>query len=156
MITFLFFVKFVIVLLLIMLIFCCNNNFNLILVTAIDGHVYMIDMLLGNVAMTMKNVEKKPIRAIQWHPTNELQYVTGSDRGNICLWDIRYQQKHIYRFCNDSSFLQTTSHIHPVIGLKFYNNGNSVISIDNEGCIKTWYIIHSSLLKLFILFLIHL
>ncbi|XP_022180525.1 DNA excision repair protein ERCC-8-like [Myzus persicae] len=107
-------------------------------VTGIEGHVFMIDMLHGIVVMTMRNIEKKPIRAIHWHPTNELQYVTGNDNGNIYLWDIRFQRDFVFKFKNEDSFSVSTSHSNPVIGLRFYNDGNSVISVDNKGGIKTW------------------
>jgi len=107
-------------------------------VTGIEGHVFMIDMLHGIVVMTMRNIEKKPIRAIHWHPTNELQYVTGNDNGNIYLWDIRFQRNCVFKFKNEDSFSISTSHTNPVIGLRFYNDGNSVISVDNKGGIKTW------------------
>lgn len=110
----------------------------LFLVTGVEGHVFMIDMMHGIVVMTMRNIEKKPIRAIHWHPTNELQYVTGNDNGNIYLWDIRFQRDFVFKFKNEDSFSVSTSHTNPVIGLRFYNDGNSVISVDNKGCIKTW------------------
>lgn len=98
----------------------------------------MIDMHRGIVIMTMRNIENIPIRAIHWHPTNELHYATGNDNGNIYLWDLRFQKDFVLKFSNDDSFSKTTSHSHPVIGLRFYNDGNSVISVDNKGSIKTW------------------
>lgn len=98
----------------------------------------MIDMRYGVVVMTMPNVEKAPIRAIKWSPTNERQYITGNDNGNICLWDIRFRRNFICKFNNDDSFVKTASHSHPVIGLSFYNNGNSILSVDYKGTIKTW------------------
>lgn len=109
----------------------------LILVAGIEGHVFMIDMLSGIVVTTMRNVENRPITAIHWHPTNELQYATGNDNGNICLWDIRFQKNFVLKFNNDT-FSKTTSHPNPVIGLRFYNNGNSIISVDKKGGIRTW------------------
>jgi len=107
-------------------------------VAGAEGHVFMIDMLHGIVVMTMKNIEKSPIKAIYWHPTNDLQYVTGNDNGNIYLWDIRFQRDFVLKFKNEDSFSVSTSHSSPVIGLRFYNDGNSIISVDNKGCIKTW------------------
>jgi WD40 repeat protein len=98
----------------------------------------MIDMLRGIVVMTMKNVENRPITTIQWHPTNELQYITGNDNGNILLWDLRFQNNFVLKYNDDDSFSKTTSHPNPVIGLRFYNNGNSIISVDNMGGIRTW------------------
>lgn len=98
----------------------------------------MIDMRNGVVVMTLPNVEKSPIRAINWHPTNELQYVTGNDNGNICLWDIRFQKKFVCKFNDDDSFVQTSSHFYPITGLSFYKNGNSILSVDHKGAIKTW------------------
>jgi WD40 repeat protein len=107
-------------------------------VTGIEGHVFMIDMLHGIVVMTMKNVENQPIRAISWHPTNELQYITGNDNGNIYLWDIRYQLNFVLKFQRDDSGAPISSLTNPVIGLRFYNDGNGVISVDKSGGIKTW------------------
>lgn len=92
----------------------------------------------GIVVMTTNNVEKIPIRAICWHPTNELHYITGNDKGNIYLWDIRIQKKWILKFKNYESYELAPSHPHPVVGIRFFNNGNNILSIDKEGGIKTW------------------
>lgn len=110
----------------------------LISVAGVEGHVFMIDLLLGTVVMTMRNIENMPIRAIHWHPTNEFQYVTGNDNGNMYLWDLRFQNHCVFKFKNDYSFSHTISHSNPVIGLHFYNDGNGIISVDNMGGIKTW------------------
>lgn len=101
------------------------------------GHVFIIDILHGIVVMTMNNIEKSAIRTIQWHPTNEKQYVTGNDNGNIFLWDIRYQMKYVLKFQRDNSGL-ISSHDKAVIGLRFYNYGNNIMSVDHKGGIKTW------------------
>lgn len=95
----------------------------------------MIDMHHGICVMTMQNVETKAVRAIHWHPTNEFQFITGDDNGNIHLWDIRIQRHFVKRFCMSGSF---SCHSSPVIGIRFYNYGNSVISVDKMGEIKTW------------------
>lgn len=95
-------------------------------------------MLRGIVVMSIQNIEKAPTRAICWHPHNELQYVTGNDNGNINLWDIRFQKKYICKFSTINSFNKLNSHSNPVIGLRFYNNGQSVVSVDSRGIIKTW------------------
>lgn len=95
-------------------------------------------MLRGIVVMTINNVEKVPIRAICWHPYNQLQYVTGNNNGNIHLWDIRFQKSYICKFSINNSFTKLNSHSNPVIGLRFYNNDHSVVSVDGRGIIKTW------------------
>ncbi|XP_025198046.1 DNA excision repair protein ERCC-8-like [Melanaphis sacchari] len=110
----------------------------LVAVTGIEGHVFLIDMFHGIVVMTMKNIENKPIRTISWHPLNELQYVTGNDNGNIYLWDIRYQLNYVLKFQRDDSGAPVSSLTNPVIGLRFYNYGNDIISVDSIGGINTW------------------
>lgn len=92
----------------------------------------------GTIVMTLKNIEKIPMRAICWHLNNELQYITGNDNGNIYLWDIRFQKKIILKYTEDSSFSKKSSHSNSVIALHMYNDGNSIISVDNKGVIKTW------------------
>lgn len=98
----------------------------------------MIDMHHGIVVMTKKPIDKTPIRAIHWHPTNELQYIVGNDNGNIYLWDTRFQKDYVTKFCKYGSFGNTPSHSNAVIGANFYDNGNSVISVDKKGEINTW------------------
>ncbi|VVC34426.1 WD40/YVTN repeat-like-containing domain,WD40-repeat-containing domain,WD40 repeat [Cinara cedri] len=107
-------------------------------VTGVEGHVYIIDMRHGIVVMTINNIEKTPTRAICWHPTNELQYITGNDKGNVYLWDTRIQKKWISKFHSQGSYSSAPSHSFPVVGIRFFNNGNSIMTIDKEGGIKTW------------------
>lgn len=97
----------------------------------------MIDLRHGIIVSTMKNIESSPIRAIDWHPYNELKYITGNNNGNIFLWDIRFQKRTVFKFSNENASL-STSHFHPVIGVRFYNDGNNVMSVDEDGYIKTW------------------
>lgn len=101
------------------------------------GHVFIIDILHGIVVMTMNNIEKSAIRTIQWHPTNEKQYVTGNNNGNIFLWDIRYQMKCVLKFQRDNSGLMSSLD-KAALGLCFYNYGNNIMSVDYKGGIKTW------------------
>lgn len=115
-----------------------TKYFFIFLATGIKGHVFVIDMRHAVVVMTMPNVEKSPIRAIKWHPTNEFQYVIGNDLGNICVWDIRFRKNYIRKFRNNDPFVQATSHSHPVASLSFYNNDHRILSIDLNGTIKAW------------------
>ncbi|XP_027850805.1 DNA excision repair protein ERCC-8-like isoform X2 [Aphis gossypii] len=114
-----------------------NSTHKYVAVSGATGHVFIIDMLHGIVVMTMNNIEKSAIRTIQWHPTNEKQYVTGNDSGNIFLWDIRYQMKYVLKFQRDNSGL-ISSLDKAALGLRFYNCGNNIISVDYKGSIKTW------------------
>lgn len=98
----------------------------------------MIDMRYGIVVMTMNNFEKSPARAIQWHPSNELHYATGNCYGNVCLWDIRFPKKYFVKLSESDSFSNIPSHSQTIMGLRFYNNGNRIISVDKNGTIKTW------------------
>lgn len=92
----------------------------------------------GIVITTIKNVEESPIKSIHWNPLNEMQYVTGNDNGNIYLWDIRFQKKCIIKFNNDMSCSYVASHYSNVVAVRFYNNGNNIVSVDLKGGIKTW------------------
>lgn len=114
-----------------------HSTHKYVAVSGVAGHVFIIDMLHGIVVMTMKNIEKSETRTIQWHPTNEKQYVTGNDNGNIFLWDIRYQMKYVLKFQRDNSGL-ISSLDKAVLGLRFYNNGNNIMSVGHKGGIKTW------------------
>lgn len=107
------------------------------LVTGAEGHVFLIDMLRGTVVLTIPSVEKSSARAICWNPNHELEYITGNNNGNIYLWDVRFHKNCVRKF-NINSFSKLNSHSNPVIGLRFYNYGNSVVSVDSEGIIKTW------------------
>lgn len=108
-----------------------------VVVTGTKGDVFMIDMHNGSIT-SMNNTEKRPVRAIDWHPSNEVYYATGNDNGSIFLWDVRFQSKFVIKFNQGDSFLKTTNHSRPIIGLRFYNNGNRIISVDHLGGIKTW------------------
>ncbi|XP_050439435.1 DNA excision repair protein ERCC-8-like [Adelges cooleyi] len=103
-----------------------------------EGNVFILDIRVGNIVLTSHAVERNPIRALHWHPNNDLQYATGNDNGNIFLWDTRFQKKALLKFCGNESFNQVSSHEQPVAGLRFYNNGTSIVSIDNEGTVKSW------------------
>lgn len=92
----------------------------------------------GIVVLTMKNVEKTPMRAICWHPTKESYYATGNENGNIYLWDLRFQKQFISKLSENNNFSKKSSHPSSVIGLNFYNDGNSIISVDDQGGIKSW------------------
>lgn len=107
------------------------------LVTGIEGNVFLVDMLRGTVVLTIPSVEKASVRAICWNPNYELLYVTGNKNGNIYLWDVRFHKNYVRKF-NTNSFSKLNSHSDPVIGLRFYNNGNSVVSVDSRGNIQTW------------------
>lgn len=96
----------------------------------------MIDMSSASIT-SMNNSEKSPVRAIDWHTSNEVYFATGNDNGSICLWDIRFQSKCVIKFNQGDSFSKT-SYSHPIIGLRFYNNGNRIISVNQLGSIKTW------------------
>ncbi|XP_050530924.1 DNA excision repair protein ERCC-8-like [Daktulosphaira vitifoliae] len=115
-----------------------HSSHDYVAVSGKEGNVFIIDLRVGNVVMTSQAVEQKPIRALHWHPSNELIYATGNENGNIFLWDIRFQKEILLKFCSDQSFSQVPSHQQPVAGLRFYNNGVSIISIDNKGTIKSW------------------
>lgn len=109
-----------------------------ILVAGSDGNLLIVDMLVGGVTKTKNNIEKSPIRAIRWRPLHEFNYATGNNNGNMFLWDTRFEKKPIFKFRQDSSFSKSTSHSHPIIGLRFYSNGSKIISVDSQGGIKTW------------------
>lgn len=107
--------------------------------TGSEGHMFIIDMKYGIVVMTINNIEKCPVKTIDWNPLNEVQFITGNNNGNILLWDTRFQNKYVSRFNNtNESFAYATSHDSPVIGLRFYNDGNNIISVDVNGGIKSW------------------
>lgn len=95
----------------------------------------MIDMHHGICVMTMRSVENKAIKAIHWHPSNEFQFIIGNDNGNIFLCDIRFQRDFVKKFCTSETY---NSHSYPIVGIRFYNYGNNVISVDRMGEIKTW------------------
>jgi len=113
-------------------------KFILFSATGKEGHIFIIDMNHGIVVMTMRNVEECSTKTIDWNPSNEVQYVTGNDNGNIYLWDTRFQNNFVLKYNNNDSFALATSHSSSVIGLRFYNNGNNIISVDTEGVIKSW------------------
>lgn len=109
-----------------------------------DEQLFIVDINQGIIVMTMSNFEKT-IRSICWHPTDDFQYVTGHENGNICLWDVRNNQNYVHQFGNDKSSSITRHNPNLVVGLKFYNNGKSVISVDkkigmNFINVKTWYV----------------
>lgn len=110
----------------------------LTIVSGAEGHVFIIDMRHGIVVMTTNNIEKYPIRAICWHPTNEMHYITGNDQGNMYLWDLRSQRRSVLKFKCYESYESAPSHPHPVVGIRFFNNGNSILSVDKAGGIRNW------------------
>jgi len=95
-------------------------------------------MKYGIIVQTLSSIEECPMKTLQWHPSIEGQYISGNDNGNIYLWDIRYHKKAILKYRDDPSFSLSNSHSSPVIGLRFYNYGHNIISVDAGGFVKSW------------------
>ncbi|XP_050438854.1 DNA excision repair protein ERCC-8-like [Adelges cooleyi] len=102
------------------------------------GNVFLIDSRAGCAVTESQTDDRRPIRTIEWHPTNNLQYAIGNDNGNIQLWDIRHQNNSVLKFTDDEYFDRVPLFKPQITGLRFYNNGASILSVDINGDVLSW------------------
>jgi DNA excision repair protein ERCC-8 len=124
-----------------------GNCSNLVSLGLDNGQIRFIDLNSGSFTHTIKAHPSNQCLCVEWSPNRENVVASAGSDGRIALWDIRtakscmmylnFEKTTINKTPPSTSY-KSLAHSDSVIGLKFTQDGQNLISLGKDNKIRLW------------------